>query len=105
MVPWSVKNQARMHTVNNLEPYSSSTDGMSKFPETATGLGLALTQQGELLLSAPHGVGDVINLIVRPSPLFRANPRLHEIYETRIAKKNWQAVWNRLQILSVLEEA
>ncbi|MNC00302.1 hypothetical protein D3C75_476240 [compost metagenome] len=98
-VPWSVKNQARMHVVNDLEPYSSATDGMSKFPETATALGLALTGQGDVILSAPHGLRDVLDLIVRPSPLFNATPRLHRIYEERVAKKNWQGVWNQLQII------
>ena len=102
-VPWSVKNQARMHTVNNLAPYSSATDGMSKFPETATALGLALTGQGDILLSAPHGLRDVLDMVVRPSPLFSTTPRLQSIYEERVAKKNWQAVWNQLQIISVVE--
>lgn len=98
-VPWSVKNQARMHVVNDLEPYSSATDGMSKFPETATALGLALTGQGGVILSAPHGLSDVLGLIVRPSPHFNDNPRLHGIYEERVAKKNWQALWNLLQVI------
>ncbi|WP_054943199.1 nucleotidyltransferase family protein [Paenibacillus ihuae] len=102
-VPWSVKNQARMHTVNNLAPYSSATDGMSKFPETATALGLALTGQGDILLSAPHGLRDVLDMVVRPSPLFSTTPRLKSIYEERVSKKNWQAVWNQLKILSVVE--
>jgi hypothetical protein len=41
-VPWSVKNEARMHIINNMSPYSSSVDAISKFPETATALGLKL---------------------------------------------------------------
>ncbi|CQR51802.1 nucleotidyltransferase family protein [Paenibacillus riograndensis] len=102
-VPWSVKNQARMHTVNGLAPYSSSTDGMSKFPETATALGLAMDEYGELRLAAPHGVSDALELTVRPSPHFRANSQLHPIYEARVAGKNWQAVWDQLQVLSVRE--
>ncbi len=100
-IPWSVKNQARMHSVNSLPPYTSSTDGMSKFPETVTALGLAMDDHGELRLAAPHGVSDVIHMIVRPSPHFRANRELHPIYETRIAKKNWQQIWNQLQILPI----
>ena len=39
-IPWSVKNQARMHIVNNSPPYSSAVDAISKFPETATALGV-----------------------------------------------------------------
>ena len=52
-ISWSVKNQARMHVVNHVTPYSSSTDSMSKFPETATAIGVTLDEKGELQLSAP----------------------------------------------------
>ncbi|AIQ44759.1 hypothetical protein R70723_01680 [Paenibacillus sp. FSL R7-0273] len=97
--PWSVKNQARMHTVNSLPPYTSSSDGMANFPETATALGLALTAQGDLLLAAPHGINDVIRLVVRPSPRFSSDPYLQEVYTQRISQKNWQAVWQQLQII------
>src|SRR5574342_868194 len=41
-IPWSVKNEARMHIRNNLLPYTSSVDAISKFPETATALGVKL---------------------------------------------------------------
>lgn len=44
---------------------------------------------------------DVIQMIVRPSPHFSANPKLHHIYESRMAKKNWQRIWNQLQVLSI----
>ncbi|WP_251360287.1 nucleotidyltransferase family protein, partial [Staphylococcus aureus] len=43
-IPWSVKNQARMHVVNNMPPYSSSVNAISKFPETATALGVTLDE-------------------------------------------------------------
>lgn len=98
-IPWSVKNQARMHTVNNLPPYQSSTDGMSKFPETATALGLSLDENGEIILAAPHGISDVIQLVLRPSPYFAAHPHLLPIYEKRIAGKNWQSIWSGLRSL------
>lgn len=98
-IPWSVKNQARMHTVNNLPPYHSSTDGMSKFPETATALGLSLDGNGEAILAAPHGISDVIQLVLRPSPFFAAHPHLLPIYEKRIAGKNWQSIWSGLRSL------
>ncbi|WP_342563959.1 nucleotidyltransferase family protein [Paenibacillus sp. FSL R7-0345] len=98
-VPWSVKNQARMHVINGLAPYTSSTDGMAHFPETATALGLALTPQDGLRLSAPHGIRDAIGLVVRPSPFFTATPQLQSVYEQRVAKKNWRAVWPLLQVV------
>src|SRR5690625_7765066 len=35
-VPWSVKNQARMHIKSILPPYSSSVVGISKFYDAST---------------------------------------------------------------------
>jgi len=32
-LPWSVKNQARMHVINNFPMYTSSMDGMAHFPK------------------------------------------------------------------------
>lgn len=98
-IPWSVKNQARMHKVNDLKPYRSSTDAMSKFPETATALGLSLREDGEVILAAPHGLEDVLGLVVRPTPYFTANPHLWPVYEKRIARKNWQSIWTALRVL------
>lgn len=61
-IPWSVKNQARMHVINNMEPYFSSIDGISKFPETVTALGVKLDDQENVILTAPWGITDVVNL-------------------------------------------
>lgn len=97
-VPWSVKNEARMHTINNLAPYTSSVDAISKFPETATALGLSLDEYGKVILTAPHGIADVINVVLRATPHFNNNPSLLPIYEKRIAQKNWQATWKQLQV-------
>jgi hypothetical protein len=99
-VPWSVKNEARMHTVNQLPPYTSAVDAISKFPETATALGLSLDKSGKLILVAPHGISDVINVILRPSPYFVENLNLLPIYEERVIQKKWQATWKQLQISS-----
>ena len=44
-IPWSVKNQTHMHVVNGMPPYSSSIDAISKFPETATALGVYWTNK------------------------------------------------------------
>lgn len=97
-VPWSVKNQARMHTVNQLPPYTSAVDAISKFPETATALGLSLDPSGKIILVAPHGISDVIHVVLRPTPHFTENPSLLPIYKQRVIKKNWQATWKQLQI-------
>ncbi len=69
-VPWSVKNQARMHISNNIPPYTSSSDAISKFPETATALGVKLDEAENVILTAPCGINDVINLEIKPTPFF-----------------------------------
>ncbi|WP_179952679.1 nucleotidyltransferase family protein [Cohnella abietis] len=97
-IPWSVKNEARMHVANNIPPYSSSVDAISKFPETATALGLTIDEHNKVHLVAPCGVEDVLNFIIRPTPFFEETTERTKIYEERIAKKNWRAIWNRLQV-------
>ena len=98
-VPWSVKNQARMHNVNNVPPYTSSVDAISRFPETATALGVKLDEGNNVLLTAPHGIDDVVNLRVKPTPSFYEQKEQMKIYDERIRKKNWKAVWNKVEIL------
>ncbi|MEH7061331.1 nucleotidyltransferase family protein [Bacillus wiedmannii] len=97
-IPWSVKNQARMHVVNNMPPYSSSVDAISKFPETATALGVTLDEKNKVILTAPCGIEDVLSLQVRPTaPFLETKERLH-IYNTRVNKKNWQNKWPNITI-------
>lgn len=98
-IPWSVKNEARMHVVNNLPPYLSSIDAISKFPETATALGVTLDEQNNLLLIAPHGVEDLLNLVIKPTPYFEHSEEQLKIFEERIVKKNWVATWHKVTIV------
>ncbi|MFC4323077.1 nucleotidyltransferase family protein [Litchfieldia salsa] len=97
-IPWSVKNEARMHIRNNIDPYSSSVDAISKFPETATALGVKLDERDKVILTAPCGISDVVNLEVKPTPYFLENKELSFIYNQRILTKNWEATWNKLNI-------
>ncbi|MDQ0196564.1 nucleotidyltransferase family protein [Paenibacillus wynnii] len=99
-IPWSVKNQARMHVINHLAPYTSSVDAISKFPETATALGVSLNVEKGLILTAPHGIEDVVNMVLRPTPHFIENKNLTPIYEERLLKKDWKAIWSRLLVYS-----
>ncbi len=94
-VQWSVTNQARMHLESNEPPYSSSEHALSLWPETPTAVAVRLTDVNELELSAPHGIGDLVNLSVNSTPHWRKKP---EAYEARLAKKNWQATWPKLKI-------
>lgn len=98
-IPWSVKNEARMHLVNGIAPYASAVDAMSKFPETVTALGLSLDKDDNVMLSAPCDVDDVLNLRVKPTPYFAANEQLMDVYRKRITKKNWKQRWHKLEII------
>ncbi|MBM7553952.1 nucleotidyltransferase family protein [Thalassobacillus pellis] len=96
-IPWSVKNQARMHIKSNMPPYSSSVDGISKFPETVTSLGVKIDKNEEIKLTAPWGINDVVNLEVRPTPFYDTKERIG-FYKNRVTTKNWNKEWDRLKV-------
>lgn len=103
-IPWSVKNEARMHLRNSVEAYTSSNDAVSKFPETATALAVKLDSCNRVILFAPHGVEDVINLTVKPTPYFEADKERLAVYEERVRHKNWHVTWDQLKIFRVESE-
>ncbi len=97
-VPWSVKNQARMHVINSIPPYTSAEDAISKFTETVTALGITLAEDNSLILTAPHGLDDVLHLQVKPTPFFTETKERFAIYENRVKKKNWKENWPMVTI-------
>jgi uncharacterized protein len=97
-VPWSVKNEARMHVMNHIEPYTSAEDAISKFPETATALGVKIDKDNNLILTAPWGVDDVINLELKPTPFFKESKERVAIYRERVIKKNWKGIWDKVNV-------
>lgn len=98
-IPWSVKNQARMHVVNNIPPYESSMDAMSKFPETATALGVRLDEKDHIQLASPCGIEDVLQMIIRPTPYFAENEHLVEIFQKRVVEKNLKSKWDKVTVI------
>jgi hypothetical protein len=95
-VPWSVRNQARMHVRNDDQPYLSSEDAMAHWLETPTCVGVKLRDDGGLSVIAPYGVRELLNLEVRPPPSGFKKP---ETYRDRIDKKDWLKPWPKLRIL------
>ena len=95
-VKWSTKNMARMHGVNGSgdSPYSSTEDGIAHWPETATSIGIRLCEN-KLNLVAPYGIGDLVNLIVRPSPKFSGG---NHIVSKRVSSKKWLETWPKLRL-------
>lgn len=93
-IKWEIVNEAYAHKWNNLPPYKSTEDALSQWPETATGIGVRL-DNGELKLSAPYGIDDLINLVVRASPKFSGG--IKRVKE-RAREKGWIEKWPKLQI-------
>ncbi|WP_235504881.1 nucleotidyltransferase family protein [Exiguobacterium sp. BMC-KP] len=87
-LPWSVKNQARMHTVNDLPPYASAQDAIAQFPETVTAIGVTRRPDFELYL--PYGADDFTDRIIRPTPSFQVSGDRHSIFQRRVSEKGWR---------------
>lgn len=97
-VAWSARNQARMHLRNADAPYRDTEDGVRRWPETATALA-ARVKEGHVELLAPHGVEDLVGLVLRPTPTTAAQPRRLEAYRQRVRAKGWVQRWPRLTVL------
>ncbi|HUD07023.1 MAG TPA: nucleotidyltransferase family protein [Candidatus Saccharimonadales bacterium] len=94
---WEIRNQARMHNINNFAPYASTEDGIAHWVETATCVAVRLDGDKFKYLFS-HGTADLFGLIARPIPLFRTADLL-PVFHTRIQKKHWRERWPHLQIL------
>lgn len=96
-INWSVTNQARIHLFHNHPPYKSASEGLSNWVETATCIGVKLNEKNELVITAPHGAHDLVNLILRPTPNSGATEGK---FEERIANKKWLIKWPKLKVVS-----
>ena len=96
---WEVVNEAYAHKWYTIKPpqYISSEDAVSKWPETATCIGVKI-ENGNLHLIAPHGIGDLVNLIVRPSPAFIDEGNVKNVVVERMNKKRWLEKWPKLKL-------
>lgn len=97
-IPWSVKNQARMHEKTGNLPYVSTADGIAHFTERCTAIGVYLDEEDRVRLVAPYGTEDLARLIVRPTPYYETGER-SDAYRQRIEEKKWQSRWYLLTIL------
>jgi len=94
-VSWSVTNQARMHLFHDTKPYKSSQEALSDWVETATCIGVRLEENNQLTLSAPRGIDDLTNLILRP--VF-TKPHNLKLFHQRIKDKKWLEKWPKLTV-------
>ncbi len=95
-VEWSVTNQARMHGEKGDLPYQSAEDGLKRWHETATCIGVKLLNDHQLVLLAPWGIEDLVNLVVRANSACKTNP---QAFIKRTQEKKWQLKWPKLKII------
>jgi hypothetical protein len=95
-IDWSVKNQSRMHVRNGDQPYSSATQALEFWPETATAVAVRQTRQDTIEIAAPFGLDDLFDLVIRPTPHFTGAK--HLIYLGRLENKQWLRRWPRLTV-------
>lgn len=94
--PWSVKNQSRMHIRNNDQPYISTADAMSYWPEIETAVGATLIKNKGVVLVTPFGLeANFSNTITLNSK--RPKPR---DFKQRISGKAWCGNWPNLVIIT-----
>ena len=96
---WEVVNEAYAHKWYTIKPppYISSEDAVSKWPETATCIGVKVENR-KLRLIAPHGIGDLVNLIIRPSPASIDEGNVKNIVVERVNNKKWLEKWPKLKL-------
>lgn len=92
---WEVRNQARMHYVNDFEPYRSTADGISHWVETATCVAVKI-ENDELKFLFCYGTDDLLGLVARPTPYFMGD--LLKTFQERVEKKQWQQRWPHLNV-------
>jgi hypothetical protein len=92
-IPWSVRNQARMHERNGDAPYRSTEDAIRHWPETATAIA-ARYRGNRVEVLAPYGIEDLVNLLVRPTPAFACK---QFVYRARITSEDWARRWPGLR--------
>lgn len=92
---WEIVNQAYAHKWHDHEPYLSTSEGISHWVETPTCVAVTL-ENGEPRIIAPHGIDDLVNLKVRPSPSRRNNL---DLFYKRIKDKEWLLKWPKLDVV------
>lgn len=93
-LPWSVKNQARMHKRNADNPYSSTQDAMSYWVEAETAVGATLNVDAEIAIVAPFGIDPLFQYTITPNGKRVKPPQ----FAQRIKEKRWLEIWPQLKV-------
>ena len=95
-VPWSVKNQARMHLRNADTPYRDLKDALAHWLETATGVAARLDDADRPVFMSAHGMEDLLGFTLRPTASGLA--RLDQL-RARMKAKGWLERWPGVRLV------
>ncbi|MCK8072042.1 nucleotidyltransferase family protein [Vibrio sp. 1CM23M] len=90
---WQVRNQANMHIRNNDEPYQSSLDAMSYWPEKETAFAVKQNLDGDIECISAFGLESLFDLKLTPNP-----NRSRDVFDQRVQSKNWLTQWPKLTV-------
>lgn len=90
---WQVRNQAIMHERNGDNPYKSSVDAMSYWPEKETAVAIRQIGLNQYECVAAFGFEPLFGYCVTHNP-----KRLREIFENRVNSKQWLVRWPSLRV-------
>jgi hypothetical protein len=100
-VPWQAKNQAAVHLWyervfgHAVTPLTSSLDAIGTFPETVTSIGVRLLPDGRLIVVAPYGLDDLLNMVLRRNP----QRVTIELFRRRLAEKRISEKWPHVLVI------
>lgn len=95
-----VSNEARMHLwkleheqVEDIEPYKSSEDAISKWIATVHAVGIT-KENNEIKVYAPYGLSDIFSKTIRP---IKHKNNSKELYDKKAA--SWKKRFNNLSVI------
>ena len=92
-LPWSVKNQAIMHSQNGDPPYRDCKDAMSYWPEKQTAVAVRLNRDDQIELIHCFALEHLFSKKITHNP-----KRARSTFDYRVGKKAWLSTWNGLRL-------
>lgn len=94
---WEIVNQAYTHKWHNrTQSYKNAAEALGEWVETATCVAVTLENRHPVII-APHGIDDLVNLIVRPTPTTDM-PTFNRRYQS----KKWLEKWPKLKLVDAI---
>ena len=96
-LPWSVRNQARMHVRNGDAPYRSTLDAMGYWVEQETAVGIRMDDSSRLEVVSAFGLEGLFDKRITPN---RRKRNSAAEFSARLARKNWLWIWPGLRVVA-----